>query len=61
MFFKTAVDSMDPDYGSGSNIAGLGMVFILGIAVLALGVVVMFYMRWRHPAFFQGATLRRAK
>lgn len=45
---------MDPEYGSGSNIAGLGMVFILGIAVLALGVVVMFYMRWRYPAFFQG-------
>lgn len=61
MFIKTAVDSMDPDYGSGSNIAGLGMVFILGVSVLLLGVIVMFFMRWRHPAFFTGGTLTRLK
>ena len=37
MFAKTAVDSMDPAYGSGSQIGGVGMVFIHGMAVLVLG------------------------
>ena len=32
---------MDPDYGSGSNIGGLGLVFILGVAVIGLGIVIM--------------------
>ncbi|OIH84958.1 amino acid transporter [Arthrobacter sp. UCD-GKA] len=59
MFASTARDSMDPDYGSGSNIAGLGMVFILGMGVLVLGVAVMLYMRIRQPGFFKGETLKR--
>ncbi|SFV24720.1 APC family permease [Micrococcus terreus] len=59
MFFITAFDSMDPDYGSGSSIGGLGMVFVLGMGVLVLGVVLMVWTRLRHPGFFLGETLRR--
>ena len=60
MFFKTAYDSMDPSYGSGSNIGGLGLVFILGAGVILLGVVLMLVMYWRHPEFFKGQVLSRA-
>ena len=61
MFVSTARDSMSPDYGSGSNIGGLGMVFILGMGVLLLGVVIMVVMRVRQPGFFKGETLKRLK
>jgi len=61
MFVKTAIDSMDPDYGSGSSLFGIGTVFILGMAVLLIGVVLMLVMRFRHPAFFRGEILRTRK
>ena len=61
MFFVTAVDSMNPEYGSGSEIGGIGMVFILGVGVLLLGVLVMLYSRVRHPAFFKGETIKTGK
>lgn len=61
MFFATAFESMKPDYGSGSNIGGVGMVFILGVGVLLLGVVIMLYTRVRHPAFFKGETIKTGK
>lgn len=57
MFFQTAVDSIDPAYGSGTSIGGIGMVFILGMGVLLLGVVLMFWTRIAQPAFFRGETL----
>ncbi|OLT52061.1 amino acid transporter [Corynebacterium sp. CNJ-954] len=57
MFVQTAVDSLDPDYGSGNSIAGIGMVFILGVGVLLIGVVLMVWTRVLHPAFFRGETL----
>lgn len=60
MFFQTAFDSLDPDYGSGSSLGGMGMVFVLGMGVLAIGVVLMLWTRLRHPAFFRGETLPRA-
>ena len=60
MFFKTAYDSMDPSYGSGSNIGGLGLVFILGAGVIALGAVLMYFMYRRNPEFFRGEVLSRA-
>ena len=41
MFCITAVDSIDPSYGSGSSVMGIGTVFILGAGILGLGVVVM--------------------
>lgn len=59
MFFKTAYDSMDPDYGSGSSIGGLGLVFILGMGVILLGVVLMLVMARLRPGFFKGQVLTR--
>lgn len=71
MFFQTAVDSMDPAYGSGSALFaseydaegvaqnGVGVVFVIGIGILLLGVVLMFVSAWRNPAFFRGEVIRR--
>ncbi|MEJ1154978.1 APC family permease [Microbacterium marmarense] len=57
LFAITLVDSMDPDYGSGSNIGGVGLVFILGMGVILLGVIVMVWQAIKRPAFFRGETL----
>ena len=57
LFVQTLIDSVDPDYGSGSNIGGLGLVFILGVAVIGLGIVIMIVQAIRRPAFFRGETL----
>src|SRR6476469_4356862 len=60
VFFVTLKDSADPDYdGSGVAIFGLGVVFVLGLGLILLGVVLMFVMRTRDKAFFQGRTLNR--
>jgi hypothetical protein len=59
MFFKTAYDSMDPEYGSGSSVGGLGLVFILGMGVILLGVVLMLVMYKLRPEFFKGRILAR--
>jgi amino acid transporter len=58
MFVQLCVDSWDPAYGSGGAIFGVGSVFVIGIGVLALGVVFMLAWQARHPAFFRGETLR---
>ncbi|MFC9918450.1 APC family permease [Agromyces binzhouensis] len=60
LFVTTLVDSMDPDYGSGSNIGGVGLVFILGMVVLLTGVVIMIWQAIKRPAFFRGEVLSRA-
>ena len=60
LFFTTLIDSMDPEYGSGSNIGGVGLVFVLGMVILLTGVVIMFWQRWKRPAYFRGETLSRA-
>ena len=57
LFVKTLIDSMDPDYGSGSNIGGLGLVFILGVVVIGLGIVIMIWQAIKRPAFFRGETI----
>ncbi|KAA9107679.1 APC family permease [Microbacterium rhizomatis] len=57
LFVRTLIDSMDPDYGSGSNVAGVGLVFILGVTVILLGVIVMIWQAIKRPAFFRGETL----
>jgi len=57
LFVLTLVDSMNPDYGSGSNIAGVGLVFILGVVVILLGVGIMIWQAITRPAFFRGETL----
>jgi len=59
MFCKTALDSMDPEYGSGSSVGGLGLVFILGMGVILLGVVLMLVMYRVRPEFFRGEVLAK--
>ena len=58
VFVKLVVDTVDPEYGSGGSVFGLGTVFVLGVGVLLLGVVVMFVWQARSPAFFRGETLK---
>lgn len=60
LFVTTLRDSMDPDYGSGSAIGGIGLVFILGVSVIVLGLVIMVVQAGRRPAFFRGETLTKA-
>jgi amino acid transporter len=59
IFVTTLLDSTDPGYGSGSQIGGVGLVFLLGVFLLLAGVVLMFVMRAANPAFFRGETLRQ--
>ncbi|MGF2950247.1 APC family permease [Microbacterium alcoholitolerans] len=57
LFFTTLIDSMDPAYGSGTEIGGVGIVFILGMVIIVVGIVVMIWNAVRRPAFFRGETL----
>ena len=57
LFVITLVDSMDPDYGSGSNVAGVGLVFILGVTIILAGLAIMVWQAIKRPAFFRGETL----
>ncbi|MEE2569875.1 APC family permease [Pseudarthrobacter sp. J64] len=59
VFVQTAVDSLAPEFGSGSEIFGIGLVFILGIGILAMGAVFMLVMAKVRPGFFRGETIRR--
>ncbi|WP_460774447.1 APC family permease [Microbacterium sp. GXF7504] len=57
LFVTTLIDSMDPDYGSGSHVFGLGLVFVLGVAVILVGVAIMIWQAAVRPDFFRGRTL----
>ena len=59
VFFQTAVDSWAPEFGSGSEVFGVGLVFVLGIGILAMGAVFMIIMAKLRPGFFKGETIRR--
>ncbi|TFD00109.1 APC family permease [Cryobacterium sandaracinum] len=59
IFATTLYDSMNPDYGSGSNIGGVGLVFILAKVLFIGGLVLMLIQRSVNPAFFQGKTLTK--
>ncbi|HCB59787.1 MAG TPA: amino acid transporter [Arthrobacter bacterium] len=59
VFIQTAVDSWAPEFGSGSEIFGVGLVFILGIGILALGAVLMLIMARLRPGYFRGETIRQ--
>ncbi len=59
IFWQTTLDSMSPDFGSGSHIGGLGLVFVIAVVILLLGLVLMFIARWQAPAFFRGNTLQK--
>jgi amino acid transporter len=49
----------DPEYGSGSSIAGIGTVFIVGVLGMLLGLPLMLAWEAKSPDFFRGRTLRR--
>ncbi|WP_120338889.1 APC family permease [Cryobacterium soli] len=59
IFATTLIDSTNPEYGSGSEIGGVGLVFILAMVLFIAGIVLMFIMRAVDPAFFQGKTLTK--
>jgi amino acid transporter len=59
VFVISVVESMSPDYGSGAQIGGIGLVFYLAFGILLLGVVLMLVMRAKRPEFFRGETLTR--
>ena len=59
LFVTTTIDSMDPNYGSGSHLGGVGLVFILGMGVILLGVLIMIICAVHRPAFFRGEVIRQ--
>ena len=59
IFVTTLIDSMNPDYGSGSSIGGLGLVFVLAMVLFISGIVLMLVQRRVNPSFFQGKTLTK--
>ena len=59
IFVTTLIDSMSPDYGSGSSLFGLGLVFVLAMVLFIAGIVLMLVQRRVNPAFFRGETLTR--
>ena len=58
VFYISVKDSFDPEYGSGAEIGGVGLVFILAVGILLLGAVLMVIWRVLDPAFFRGETLK---
>jgi hypothetical protein len=59
VFLQTAADSWAPEFGSGSELFGVGLVFVLGVGILALGAVFMLIMAKLRPGFFRGETIRK--
>jgi hypothetical protein len=59
VFLETAMDSMNPEFGSGSSVFGVGLVFVLAVGIILLGVAIMLLISWHRPGFFRGETLRR--
>jgi amino acid transporter len=57
LFGITLVESLDPEYGSGTEWFGVGSVFVLGVGIIGLGLVIMIWQAIRRPAFFRGETL----
>lgn len=51
----------DPDSSSGASLAGVGVVFIIGVASLLFGVLLMILWNLKAPAFFRGQTLKRER
>ncbi len=56
-FVASSIQMFSPDY-TGTDIWGIGSVFMIGFGSLAVGVFVMLAWQVRQPAFFRGETLR---
>ncbi|MDR1265496.1 MAG: APC family permease [Propionibacteriaceae bacterium] len=50
------VAAFSPDYGSGSSVGGVGLVFVLSILILLLGLGLMIWNNLKHRRFFDRAT-----
>lgn len=59
VFIQTAVDSWDPAFSSGSEVFGVGLVFVIGVGIIGLGVAAMLLMRRIRPEFFRGQVLAK--
>jgi amino acid transporter len=57
VMFAEGHKMMDPEYGSGGSVAGVGTVFVVGVVTLLLGAPLMALWNLRDPAYFQGKTL----
>lgn len=56
-----AYHMIDPEYGSGGSVAGIGTVFVVGVLSLAFGVVLMILWNIKSPSFFRGETLPKER
>lgn len=56
-----AGNMMDPEYGSGSSVMGVGTVFIVGVIGMLLAVPLMLLWQFRAPAFFRGEILPKQR
>ncbi|MFB0836048.1 APC family permease [Arthrobacter halodurans] len=52
VFLQTAVDSWDPAYGSGSHAFGVGLVFLVGVGIIAVGALFLVGAGRRRPGFY---------
>jgi amino acid transporter len=50
-----------PESSAGASLAGVGIVFIIGVASLLFGVLLMILWNLKSPAFFRGETLKRER
>ena len=57
LFVTTLIDSASPSYGSGSEVLGVGLVFVIGVTIIVSGIVIMIWQAVKRPAFFRGETL----
>src|SRR3546814_12426762 len=59
LFCTTIVDSMAPAFGSGSQVDGIGLVFILVMGLIVLGSAIILTFALTRPAFFPRHTRTR--
>lgn len=52
VFAQTVFGSLDSGYGSGTHLGGLGLVFLVGVGILAPGAVFLIGGRARRPRFY---------
>ncbi|UYQ77151.1 APC family permease [Glutamicibacter sp. JL.03c] len=52
VFAQTIIDSLDPAYGSGTEIGGVGLVFLVGAGILVLGAAFLVGARKRRAGFY---------